>query len=109
MQELDDEGLLLKLPLLRLGTEGAAAIEVGGDIVRSTVGAPGKLPKAPNARASSHSANTAIQRQNPTLQRDSPIMNFKKTHFLNFEVRGSGCDFSSVSFMILRDPFMRSG
>ena len=75
--ELDDEELLLELPLLRLGTEGAAAIEVGGDIVRSTVGAPGKLPKASNARASSNSANTAIKRLNPTLQRGSP--NIPKT------------------------------
>ena len=57
--ELDDEELLLELPLLRLGTDGATAIEVGGVIVRSAVGAPDKLPKAPNARASSNSANTA--------------------------------------------------
>ena len=54
--ELDDEEVLLELPMLRLGTDGAAAVEVGGDIVRSAVGAPGKLPKAPNARASSGSA-----------------------------------------------------
>ena len=57
MQELDDEELLLELPLSRLGTEGAAAIEDGGDSAGSAVGAPGKLPKAP--RASSNSANTA--------------------------------------------------
>ena len=30
-QELGDEELLLELPLLRLGTDGAAASEVGGD------------------------------------------------------------------------------
>ena len=45
--ELDEEGLLLELPLLRLGTDGAAAIEVGGE--------------TPSARASSISANTAKQ------------------------------------------------
>ena len=63
--ELDDEELLLKLPLLRLGTDVATTIEVGGDIVRSAVGAPGMLPKAPHARASSNSANTAIKRPKP--------------------------------------------
>ena len=69
--ELYDEELLLELPLLRIGTDGAASIEVG-DIVRSTAGAHGKLPKAPNARASSNGPNTAIERLNPSLQRDSP-------------------------------------
>ena len=34
--------LLLQLPLLHLGTDGAAAIEAGADIVRSAAGAPGK-------------------------------------------------------------------
>ena len=72
--ELDDEELLLELPLLRLGTVGAAAIEVGGDIVRSAGGAPGKLPKAPT--------KTAMKRRNPTLQRDSQNFFF---NFLNFE------------------------
>ena len=38
--------MLLELPLLRLGTEGAAAMEVGGDIVRSAVGAPGKSTRS---------------------------------------------------------------
>ena len=52
---LDDEELLLELPLLRLCTDGAAAIEAGGAIVRSAAGAPGKLPIAPNACASSNS------------------------------------------------------
>ena len=47
------------------GTDGATAIEVGGDIVKSAVG----------ARASSNSENTAIKRLNPTLQRDSPKKN----------------------------------
>ena len=75
--ELDDEELLLERPLLRLGTDGAAAIEVGGDFVRSAVGAPGKLPKVPNTRVSSNNANTSTARRNPTLQRDSPIF-FKK-------------------------------
>ena len=82
-QELDDDELLLELPLLRLCTDGAAAIEVGGDIVRSAAGAPGKLPKAPYARASSNGANKAMKRRNPTLQRDSPIFFLKK--FLTFE------------------------
>ena len=76
--ELDDEELLLELPLLRLGTDGAAAIKVGGDIVRSAAGAPGKLPKAPNARASSNSAKAAMKRRNPTLQRVSPNIEKKK-------------------------------
>ena len=59
-QEFDDEELLLELPLLRLCTNGAAAIEAGSAIVRRpAAGALGKLPKAPNARASSNSANTA--------------------------------------------------
>ena len=75
---------MLELPLLRLGTDGAAAIEVGGDIVRSGVGAPGKLPKAPHAKASSNGANKAMKRRNPTLQRDSPIF-LKKIIFLNVE------------------------
>ena len=52
-QDLDDEELLFEQPPLRLCTAGAAAIEAGGDIVRSAAGAPGKLPKAPYARASS--------------------------------------------------------
>ena len=43
--ELDDEELLIEVLLLRLGTNGAAAIEVGGDIVKSAARAPGKLPK----------------------------------------------------------------
>ena len=34
--------LLLGLPLLRLGSDGAAASEAGADIVRSAAGAPGK-------------------------------------------------------------------
>ena len=55
----DDEELL---PLLRFCTDGAEAIEVGGDIVWSAARAPGKLPKAPNAKASSNNANKAIQR-----------------------------------------------
>ena len=53
-QELDDEKLLLVLPLLRLGTDCPAAIETGGDIVMSAVGAPGKSSKAPKARVSSN-------------------------------------------------------
>ena len=64
---------------MRLGTDGAATIEDGGDIVRSAVGAPDKLPKAPDARASSKSAKTAMKRRNPTLQRDSPNIFFTKT------------------------------
>ena len=60
--EVDDEELLLELPLLRLGTDGAATIEVGGDIVKSAVGAPGKLPKAPHAEASSNGTNKAIKK-----------------------------------------------
>ena len=72
LQELEDEELLLKMPLLRLGTDGAAAIEAGGVIVRSAAGAPGKKPNAPNARASANEANTASKRLNPTLQRDLP-------------------------------------
>ena len=35
--ELDVENLLFALPLLRLSTDGAAALEAGGDIVRSAV------------------------------------------------------------------------
>ena len=66
---------------MRLGTDGAAAIKVGGDIVKSPVGALDKLPKAPHAKASSNGANKAMKRRNPTLQRDSP--NIKK-NFLNF-------------------------
>ena len=58
-QEFDDEELLLELTLLRLCTDGAAAIEAGGSIVRSAAGALGNLPKEPHARASSNSANTA--------------------------------------------------
>ena len=77
--ELDEEELLLELPLLRLGTGGAAAIEVGGDSVRSAVGPPGKLPKAPNAKASSNNANTASKRLNPTLHRDPQKIFFNKT------------------------------
>ena len=50
-----DEELLLELPLLRLGTDGATEIEAGGDIVRSAVGAPSMLPN--------NSANTAIKDQ----------------------------------------------
>ena len=39
--------VLLELPLLRLDTDGATtATEVGGDIVKSAVRAPGKSPKA---------------------------------------------------------------
>ena len=34
--------LLLQLPLLRLGSDGAIAIEAGGDIVKSAASAPGK-------------------------------------------------------------------
>ena len=56
--ELDDGELLLELPLLRLCTDGAAAFEAGGVIVTSAASAPGKLPKAPNARASSNNTNT---------------------------------------------------
>ena len=48
--QLDDEELLLELPLLRLGTDGATAIEVGGDIVRSAAGAPGKSSEAGRPR-----------------------------------------------------------
>ena len=47
--ELEDEELLLELPLLLLGTDGATAVEVGGGIDRSAASAAGKLPKAPNA------------------------------------------------------------
>ena len=43
--ELDDEELLLELPLLRLGTDGATTTEVGDHIVKSAVGAPRKFPK----------------------------------------------------------------
>ena len=82
-QQLYDEELLLELPLLRLGTDGAATIEIGGDIVRPAVGAPGKLPKAPNARTSFNSANTANKRLNSTLQRASP--KFKNKHVLKNE------------------------
>ena len=42
--------LLLQLPLLRLGTDGAIAIEDGGDIVRSAAGAPGKSSAASRFR-----------------------------------------------------------
>ena len=52
-QELE---LLRGLPLFMLCITGAAAIEAGGAIVRSAASAPGKLHKAPNARASSISA-----------------------------------------------------
>ena len=71
--------------MLRLGTDGAAAIEVGGDIVKSAARAPDK----PNARASSNSANTAIK-LNTTLQSDSP--NVKK-NILHFEGWGHGTTF----------------
>ena len=40
--------------------------------------------KTSNARASSNSANTAVKRRNPTLQRDSPNIFLKKKHFLIF-------------------------
>ena len=85
------EELLIELTLLRLGTDGAAAIEVGGDIVRSAVGAPGKLTKALYAKASSNGANKAMKRRNPTLEGDSPNI-FQKKNFLNFEV-GVGVSF----------------
>ena len=78
MQELDDEELLLELPLLRLGTEGAAAIE---DFVRSTVGAPGKLPKGTNAKASSNSAKT---KPNPS----TGFAKYYRKNFLNVEGKG---------------------
>ena len=78
---------LLELPLLRLGT----ANEVGGDIGASAARASGKLPEAPNARASSISANTAVKRPNLTLQRDSP--NILEKHFLKFEGWGRGMIF----------------
>ena len=58
-QELDDDELLLELQLLRHCKDGAAAIEAGGAIVRSAAGAPGMLPRAPTARASSNNTNTA--------------------------------------------------
>ena len=61
--DLDVEEQLLDLPMLRIGTGGAAAIETGGAIVRSAARAPGKLPKAPT----SNSADTPIERLNPTL------------------------------------------
>ena len=95
--ELNDEELLLELPLSRLRTDGATAIEVGGDIVRSAVGAPGKLPKAPHARAPSNNANTAMKRLNSTLQRDSP----KRKKILNLEGWGR-CDISLVSQCVPR-------
>ena len=57
--QLDDEEVLLELLLLRLGRDGATATEVGGDMVRSAVDAPGTLPKAPSARASSNRGKTA--------------------------------------------------
>ena len=47
-QELDDEELLLELPLLRLDTDGATGNDVGGEIVRSAVRAPGMFPEAPH-------------------------------------------------------------
>ena len=75
---------------MRLGTDGAKAIEDGGDIAKSAVVAPGKLAKAPSARASSNSAKTTKKRLNPTLQRDSPSV---KKHFLNFEGWGRGMIF----------------
>ena len=43
--ELGDDELLIQLPLL-LDTNGAAAIEAGGDIVRPAAGAPGKSSEA---------------------------------------------------------------
>ena len=55
-QELDDEELLLELPLLRVDTDGATGNDVGGETVRSAVRAPGMLPEAPNASASTNSA-----------------------------------------------------
>ena len=70
--ELDDEELLLEVPLLRLGTNGAATLEVGGDIVKSAARAPGKLPKQPNARAFSNSANTAKKRPHPLFNAIRP-------------------------------------
>ena len=75
-QELDVEELLLELELLRVFTDGAAATEAGGDSVRQAAGAPGRLPMAPRARASSIRTNTAIKRVNPTLQRDELDVNF---------------------------------
>ena len=50
-QDFDDEELLLELLLLRLDTDGATAIEVGGDIVRSAVGAPGKVTQSTKRRS----------------------------------------------------------
>ena len=37
--------MLLELPLLRLGTDVATAIEVGGDILRSAASALASYPK----------------------------------------------------------------
>ena len=42
--------LRLQLPLLRLGSDGAIAIEAGGDIVKSAAGAPGKSSEASRLR-----------------------------------------------------------
>ena len=69
----------LELPLLRLGTDGATAIEVGGDIVRAR--APGMLPKTLNGSASSNNANTANERLNPSTR----FAKYSKKHFLKVE------------------------
>ena len=79
MQELDDEELVLGLPLLWLGTECAAAVEVEIDLVRSAACAPGKLPKSSIAMASFNSANTAIKKTKP-----DPSTRFAKYIFFNF-------------------------
>ena len=42
--------LLLQLPLLRLDTDGAAAIEAGDDVVMSAAGAPGNSSAASRFR-----------------------------------------------------------
>ena len=78
-QELDDEELLLELPLLRLCTDGT--------IVKSPTSAPGRLPKTPNARASSNNSKSL----NPTIQRDE--LEVAKKTFLNVEGWGLGMTF----------------
>ena len=68
---------MLELPLLRLCTDGAAAIEAGGAVVRSPAGAPG------NPQHQINNTNTASKRLTPTPQRDE--LDVEKTTFLYVE------------------------
>ena len=78
----DDEELL---PLLRFCTDGAEAIEVGGDIVWSAARAPGKLPKSTKCKGILQQCKQGHSKtMNPTLQHDSPNIFFKRK-LLNFQ------------------------